>query len=197
LIVGDEIRRLKNSSSDPLFKAVFDGMQKGSLLNDGIVWAILARKIKETDMKNGFILDGFPRKLDQAFIMELSDFRYDLIVNLKQHEEVIIAKLLGRRVCISCGANYNVADIKFEGYNLPARKPKKNRICDCCGGKLESRKDDTKSTIKKRLKEYRDYTVPMEEYFQNGGKMVEFTTYAGVADYPKLLEIVKNRLGIV
>ena len=197
LIVGDEIRRLKSQTDSPILKSMFEGMQKGNLLNDGVVWAILAKKVRDTNMESGFILDGFPRKLDQAIIMELSDFHYDLIINLKQHEEVIIAKLLGRRVCTSCGANYNVADITYDGYNLPARKPKKPRVCDVCGGKLASRKDDTKSTIKKRLQEYKSHTVPMEEYYETSGKMIEFTAYGGVADYPKLLDIVKTRLSIV
>lgn len=186
---------MKSQNLNPAFQSLFDGMKKGELLNDGVVWAILNKKIKDTDMKTGFILDGFPRTFDQAVIMELSDFQYDLIVNLKQHEEVIIAKMLGRRICTSCGSNYNVADVIFEGYNLPPRKPKKVNICDNCGGKLAKRKDDTKKTIKNRLDEYNKHTVPMEKYFETKDKMIEFTPYAGVADYPKLLEIVKQRLG--
>lgn len=169
-------------------------MQKGALLNDGIVWAILTKKIRETDMNTGFILDGFPRTLDQAIIMELSGFQYDLIVNLKQHEVIIISKMLGRRICTSCGANYNVADVNFGGYNLPSRKPKKEKTCDKCGGKLAKRKDDTKKTIKNRLDEYHQHTVPMEDYFATTNKMIEFTPYAGVDDYPKLLDLIKQRL---
>ena len=171
-------------------------MNKGGLINDGIVWAILTKKLSEMDTTAGFLLDGYPRKMDQAIIMELSNFQYDLVINLKQHEEVIIAKLLGRRVCESCGANFNIAEVKFEGYNLPPRKPLKRGVCDVCQSKLSIRKDDSKKTIQKRLLEYKAHTLPLEEYFRNSGKLLEFVAYAGVSDFPKLLAEVKERLDI-
>ena len=148
------------------------------------------------DTKSGFLLDGYPRNLDQAIIMELCKFPYDLVINLKQHEDVIIAKLLGRRVCTGCGENFNVAEVNFSGYNLPPRKPKKRGICDCCGCKLSIRKDDSKRTIQKRLFEYKVHTLPLEEYFSKSGKLLDFTAYAGVADFPQLLQEVKLRLNI-
>lgn len=171
-------------------------MNKGSLLNDGVVWAILTQKLSEMDTKKGFLLDGFPRKLDQAIIMELCKFQYDLVVNLKQHEDVIIAKLLGRRVCSACGTNFNIAEVNLSGYHLPSRKPKKRGICDNCDSKLEIRKDDSKKSIQKRLFEYKVHTLPLEEYFSKSGKLLDFTAYAGVSDFPKLLEQVKERLRI-
>ncbi|OMJ81306.1 hypothetical protein SteCoe_18228 [Stentor coeruleus] len=194
--LGDEIRKISSENSNPFYQPIFDAMHKGALINDGIVWAILTKKVNSSNISEGFLLDGYPRKIEQALIMELCNFKYDLVINLKQHEEVIIAKMLGRRVCTSCGANFNIADIKFEGYSLPPRKPLKRGICDSCGGKLESRKDDTKKTISKRLFEYKVHTLPLEDYFAKTGKLYEFTAYAGVSDYPKLLEGVKERLEI-
>ena len=171
-------------------------MNKGSLLNDGIVWSILTQRIKELNISSGFLLDGYPRTIEQALIMELSNFEYDLVVNLKQHEDVIVAKLLGRRVCSSCGTNFNIAEIKHQGYNLPSKKPLKRGKCDSCNGKLVPRKDDSRRSIQKRLFEYKVHTLPLEEYFEKKDKILEFTAYGGIDDFPMLLSEIKLRLGI-
>ena len=169
-------------------------MNKGILLHDGIVWSILTQKFKELNTSSGYLLDGFPRRIEQAMMMELCNFEYNLVVNLKQHEDVIVAKLLGRRVCVDCGANFNIADVTHEGYNLPSRKPLKRGICDSCNGKLATRKDDSKRSIQKRLFEHKVHTLPLEEYFTSKGKLLDFTAYAGVSDFPKLLSEIKLRL---
>ena len=135
-------------------------MNKGSLLNDGIVWSILTQRIKELNISSGFLLDGYPR------------------------------------VCSSCGTNFNIAEIKHQGYNLPSKKPLKRGKCDSCNGKLVPRKDDSRRSIQKRLFEYKVHTLPLEEYFEKKDKILEFTAYGGIDDFPMLLSEIKLRLGI-
>lgn len=169
---------------------------KGTLINDGIAWAILSHTMSFTETSNGFIVDGYPRTLPEAEIMELSGFNYDCMISLTQHEDVILQKLLGRRVCEDCGTNFNVAEVKHEGYVLPARMPQLQGICDHCQGKLVKRADDSRRIIKRRQFEFKVKTAPLGEYFRNKGKMLEMDVYAGVNAFPILLEKVKERLGI-
>lgn len=195
--MGDEIRKiLAGHNSSPIYQAVFEVMNKGRLINDGIVWAVLNNKLSQLDTSSGFLLDGYPRNIEQALIMEICEFKYDIVVNLKQDEEVIITKLLGRRVCESCGTNFNIAEVNFNGYNLPPRKPIKENICDKCNGKLTVRKDDLRETIEKRLLDYKNYTLPLEDYFKKQNKLLDFTAFEGVSDYPKLLVQIKERLNM-
>lgn len=155
---------------------------------------VLQNKLKQTDTSNGFLIDGFPRNQVEAEMLELSKFEFDLIVNLKQHEDVILAKLKGRRVCQSCHANYNIADITHEGYLLPARLPKLKGKCDHCGDKLVKRTDDKLSIIKRRMFEFKVKTEPLENFYEERDKILSFTAYRGVDDYPKLLTEIKQRL---
>jgi adenylate kinase len=193
--MGDEIRKfVKEMPNLPFYNDLKAKMQAGQLINAGLAWAILERKLRSADTTKGFILDGFPRTRIDAEILSISGVKLDLVVNLKQSEEVVKAKLLGRRVCRGCGANYNVAEINFDGYQLPGRQPKAEGKCDLCHDKLMERADDTEETIAKRLKVYKDETAPLEEYYGEQGKLFDFVAYKGVDDYPNLLKQLRERL---
>ena len=117
-----------------------------------------------------------------------------LMVHIKQDEEVILAKLLGRRVCQNCGANFNVADVKTQGYHLPPQLPKVAGVCDHCGGKLGTRKDDTKRVIKRRMFEFNVKTLPLENFYGRKSRLLVYSAVQGVAGYPDFLEQVKTKL---
>ncbi|MDD5654088.1 MAG: adenylate kinase [Candidatus Omnitrophica bacterium] len=132
-------------------------MEKGELVPDTLVNDMLLARIKADDTKNGFILDGYPRNNAQAKILEdkldKSDGIY--VVYLQTSEPVVIQRLSGRRVCTKCGANFHLK-------NMP---PKKEGICDICGGALYQRPDDHEETIKRRLDVYLKETASVVDYY--------------------------------
>mmetsp|Transcript_19891 Transcript_19891/g.36703 ORF Transcript_19891/g.36703 Transcript_19891/m.36703 type:complete len:132 (-) Transcript_19891:294-689(-) len=127
--------------------------------------------------------------------MQLHHLDFDLAINLQQDERVIIEKVMGRRVCESCQAVYNLADVYNKGILLPAMNPATPGVCDKCQGNLVKRKDDSVRIIKKRLFEFKVKTAPVVERYRSLGKgVLDFEAVAGVADYPKLLEAVNRKL---
>src|SRR4030042_4406982 len=114
---------------------------EGKLVPDEIVLNLLKERLSKPDCRNGFILDGFPRSIEQARKLE-GITKVDLVVNLAISEEGIILRLSTRRVCRKCGAIYNIRNVK----------PKVEGVCDKCGGELYQRDDDKTETIRKRLK---------------------------------------------
>ncbi|MBP5751331.1 MAG: adenylate kinase [Treponema sp.] len=140
-------------------KAVIDA---GGLVSDEDTCALVEDRLKQDDCKKGFILDGFPRTIPQAEALEKikSDVQ---VVNFEVDNELIIARLSNRRVCKSCGANYNV---KF----MP---PKVEGKCDKCGGELYTRDDDKLESITNRLDVYRKQTEPLIGFYRERNKLTD------------------------
>lgn len=126
--------------------------------------------------------------------MDLHRLDFDLAVHLQQDERVILEKVMGRRVCEGCQAVYNLADVYNKGILLPAMKPLNQGVCDKCHGALVKRRDDNLRVVKKRLFEFKVKTEPVIERYNRVSKVLAFEAAAGVADYPKLLEMIKLRL---
>jgi len=157
------------STGDILRKAVADGtplgkeakviMDSGGLVSDKIVLGLVEERIKQPDCKAGFILDGFPRNTAQAEALDtiLSGMGMPLTVALNVDVDMndLLKRLTGRRTCKSCQQMYNI-------YFSP---PKKEGICDKCGGALFQRDDDKEETIKKRLDVYTNQTAPLIDYY--------------------------------
>ena len=158
---GDIFREnIKNETE--LGKKVKAITASGGLVSDDIVVALVEDRIKKDDCKNGFILDGFPRTIPQAEALEkiCPDVK---VVNFEVDNELIIARLSNRRVCKSCGANYNA---KF-------RPPKVEGKCDKCGGELFTRDDDKLEAITHRLDVYREQTEPLIGFYKKLGKITD------------------------
>ncbi|GBG30183.1 Adenylate kinase [Hondaea fermentalgiana] len=170
-------------------------MRRGALLPDELVLDIVRDKLEaQTAQGKGFLLDGFPRTVPQA--RALQDVApLDAVINLELvRDEFLIAKLLGRRSCRSCGASYNVADVfdEAEGVEMPALLPSNNSREKCpCGGDLGCREDDTEDTIRERLNVYKAQTFPLVEFYQERGLLEKFTIRKGLDDMPKLEAIVE------
>ena len=131
-------------------------LDKGGYVDDKLSSQLLIERLNESDAKNGFILDGFPRTLHQANI--LSDItQLDRVIYLVVDNETIINRLGGRIICNQCGSMYH----KF------SRPPKEENICDNCGGILFQREDDKKEVIKKRLQIYEEQTLPIIDYYKS------------------------------
>ena len=136
-------------------------MDAGQLVPDEVVIGIVKERLAEDDCKDGFILDGFPRTIPQAEALDKMGINIEYVVDIEVSDERIIDRLSGRRVCEECGRPYHLVNLK----------PKKEGICDACGGTLVQRKDDHIDTIKNRLEIYHKETEPLVEYYKNQGKL--------------------------
>ncbi|GAB4856753.1 hypothetical protein Ancab_014671 [Ancistrocladus abbreviatus] len=190
IATGDLVRH-ELSSSGPLSKQLAEIVNQGKLVCDEIIISLLSKRLEDGEAKgeSGFILDGFPRTIRQAEILEgVTDI--DLVVNLKLPEQALIEKCLGRRTCSQCGKNYNVASINIEGENgkpaiiMPPLLPPPH-----CASKLITRSDDTEVVVKERLRVYNEMSLPLEDFYRRRGKLLEFDLPGGIPEsWPKLLQ---------
>jgi adenylate kinase len=136
-------------------------MDQGELLPDDLVMEMVDRRLSEADVRaRGFILDGCPRTIAQAEMLEkmLEPDRLDLAIDIEVPTEQVLKRLAARRVCVDCGANYSVS-----------KPPIVNWTCDVCGGEVVQREDDTEEAIERRLALYDRQTTPLLEWYQNQG----------------------------
>ncbi len=141
-------------------------MQSGALVADEVVNAIVEERLSQPDAARGFILDGYPRTLEQAeHLAGWLERRQipEVVIHLAVDYNVIIARLTGRRVCPRCGTLYNIA----------SQPPKRDGLCDRDGTKLVIREDDRESVIRERLEAYEQQTRPVLDYFRASGHRVE------------------------
>ena len=134
-------------------------MDAGALVPDEVIIGILKERLAQPDCANGFILDGVPRTIAQAEAMEQAGISFDAVVAIEIPDEKIVARMGGRRVCENCGASYHIV-------NIP---PKKDGVCDVCGGKLVQRKDDNPETVRDRLAVYHKETEPLKGFYEARG----------------------------
>jgi adenylate kinase len=154
IAMGDIFR--ENLKADTaLGKKVKSYVEKGLLVPDGIVIDVLKQRLNEVPKGKGFILDGYPRTLDQAETLE-GIAKVDVILLQMVPDWIIIERLSSRRICKSCGAVYNVRFLK----------PKVEGVCDKCGGSLYQRSDDTPEVIKRRLQVYQEQTSPLLQHYK-------------------------------
>ena len=136
-------------------------MDKGLLVPDELVVSIVKDRLTEEDCKNGFLLDGFPRTIEQAEALgkELKELgiNLDKVVNIYADKEILVERAIGRRICRSCGATYH---IKFN-------PSKEENVCDVDGGELYQRDDDNEETVTTRIEVYQEQTRPLIEYYKD------------------------------
>ena len=198
LSTGEFLRKAihNNDNNNPHYKEIAEKINKGELIDDDFMFNIVKQLLQTDEYKNGAILDGFPRNVNQCVLME-SFKKFDLVLNIQLNEDVLVKKLLGRRVCKGCGKGYNVCEIKENGYDMEPLLPKKNKDkCDECNSDLYVRDDDKEDIIRKRLDIYNKKTQVLEEYFDRQGVLVSMELKKGVKDYPLLREVVRDRLKI-
>lgn len=159
---GDILRGNIKSGTE-LGKKAKDYMDKGLLVPDELVVSIVKDRLLEDDCKEGFLLDGFPRTLNQGNALDKDliemGLKLDKVVNIDVASEVLIKRVTGRRVCKDCGATYHIE------FNLP----KKEDACDICDGELLQRVDDKKETVEKRIQVYHEQTEPLIDYYTEKG----------------------------
>jgi adenylate kinase len=172
---GDMLREAIKKR-DPVGLEAKGYIDKGDLVPDDVIIRMVTERLSQPDCKNGFLLDGFPRNLDQgtALAATLDELRspLDVVVYMKVPEDVVVRRLSGRRICRNCGDNYHVI-------NLP---PKKEGVCDKCGGPLYQRPDDTPETIRNRLAVYLEQTADLITYYKDAGILAEIPGDKSVED---------------
>lgn len=181
---GDIFRaNIKNGTE--LGKEAKGYMDKGLLVPDELTVRILLDRVAKDDCKDGYILDGFPRNIPQAEVLDeeltkLGD-KIDAAIDIEVPDESIIKRMSGRRACVSCGATYHIE-------NVP---PKKEGICDKCGEELILRDDDREETVKNRLKVYHEQTQPLIDYY---GKKGVLKTLDGTKDMMEVFQEITEIL---
>jgi len=154
IAMGDIFREIMKENTE-LGKKVKGYVEKGLLVPDDIVIEVLQQRLAKIPKGKGFILDGYPRTLEQAEILE-EIAKIDVILLLMVPDWIIIGRLSSRRICKNCG----------EVYNIRFLKPKVENVCDKCGGPLYQRSDDNPEVIKKRIQVYKEQTRPILQFFK-------------------------------
>ena len=161
-------------------------MDKGLLVPDELTVKILLDRVAKDDCMKGYVLDGFPRTIPQAEVLdkalsELGD-KIDYAINVEVPDENIIKRMGGRRACLSCGATYHIEHIP----------PKKEGICDVCGKELVLRDDDKPETVKNRLNVYHEQTQPLIDFYSEKGVL---KTVDGTVDMKDVFAAIVAILG--
>ena len=182
---GDIFRaNIKNGTE--LGKEAKGYMDKGLLVPDELTVRLLLDRVAQEDCVNGYVLDGFPRTIPQAEVLDEKltelDEKVDYAVNVDVPDENIINRMSGRRACLNCGATYHIV-------NIP---PKKEGICDVCGSELVLRDDDQPETVKNRLKVYHEQTQPLIEYYTGKGVL---RTVDGTLPMEEVFDAIVKILG--
>ena len=163
---GDLLRDVSREESE-LGKKVSNMLKNGELVTDEIVFELLENRLSKEDTLNGYILDGFPRTLEQAYkydeILKKLNKDLGIVAVLNTEYETLKKRIVGRVLCSDCGSIYNT----LTGVNTP----KVENICDKCGGSLYKRSDDNEESFKTRYETYLEKTKPLIEFYQEKGNL--------------------------
>lgn len=161
-------------------------MDKGQLVPDELTVRILLDRVAKDDCKNGYVLDGFPRTIPQAEVLDKAlterNDKIDYAINVEVPDENIINRMSGRRACLGCGATYHIVHIP----------PKQEGVCDKCGQNLVLRDDDKPETVKNRLQVYHEQTQPLIDFYEKKGVL---RTVDGTVDMQDVFGAITKILG--
>lgn len=184
---GDILRKAV-AEKTPLGREAAQYIDRGALVPDDVIVKLVAERLKGKGCEKGFILDGFPRTIPQAKSLDaiLEEMRLSLnrVLSVQVPREVIIERLAGRRSCKNCGA---LAHMVFD-------PPKKEGVCDRCGGELYQRRDDEEKTVAHRLEVYENQTAPLVDYYSKRKLLREID---GVGAVDEIRDRVRRALGDV
>lgn len=161
-------------------------MDQGLLVPDELTVKILLDRVAKDDCEKGYVLDGFPRNISQAEVLEealanIGD-KIDFAIDVDVPDENIVRRMSGRRACLSCGATYHIEHVP----------PKMEGICDRCGKELVLRDDDKAETVKKRLNVYHEQTQPLIEFYEKKGVL---KSVDGTVDMQDVFAAIVSILG--
>ena len=182
---GDMLRAALKEGT-PLGLEAKKYMDAGGLVPDSVVIGLVKERIQKPDAGGGYMLDGFPRTVPQAQeldnILGAAGQKIDHVVSVEVPNSELIGRLTGRRTCRACGA----------GFHVMFDPPKKEGVCDKCGGELYQRSDDNEVTVKSRLETYEAQTKPLIDYYEQQGKLRRID---GVGKMDDILQRIQKVLG--
>lgn len=169
-----DIFRKNISEGTRLGKKAKEYMDKGELVPDSLVIEIATDRLSQDDCRDGFLLDGFPRTVEQAVALDAflreKGKKIDYVLDIDVAKEELMERLIGRRVCKSCGKTYHIV-------NMP---PKTDNVCDKCNGELMQRADDTADTVENRIEVYNRQTKPLLDYYDKLGNIAHLDGSIGL-----------------
>ena len=152
-------------------------MDRGELVPDDVVVWIVKQHLESDSCKDGFLLDGFPRTIEQAKALRELGVKIDAVLAIEVDDEKIVERMSGRRVCPGCGASYN---LKYNPPKVPGR-------CDRCSAELQIRSDDNPETVRTRLATYYRQTEPVKKYYKEQGLLISVDGNYGIENTSKKL----------
>lgn len=176
-ISSGDILREEARKGTALGKKIKAYMNRGDLVPDEVVMEIVKQRLLRPDCRNGFILDGFPRTIAQAEYVE-KIAKIDLVLNLSASKKELIERMAGRLTCRECG----------EIYHSKSSPPKKDGICDRCGGGLYQREDQKAEVVERRIEVYERQTKPLISYYKNKGILANIDAKGGKDEVAKNVE---------
>ncbi len=169
-----DILRANIKAGTELGKLAKSYIDKGALVPDEVIIKVMQARLAEEDCKNGYLLDGFPRTIEQAKALD-GITEVTLAINIAVDGDAVVARIAGRRMCV-CGESYHVSTHPSD-------------VCDKCGAKLYQRDDDKEETVKSRLEVYEKQTAPLIEYYSAKGVLRDVDGMKDVAEVTE--EIIK------
>lgn len=184
---GDILREISKEDSE-IGEYVRETLASGQLVKDEITYQLVEDRLKKDDCKEGYIIDGFPRNLEQAYkydeILNRLGYEVGNVILLNIDKKTLEKRITGRRLCESCGAIYNIND--------PKNTPKQESVCDVCGGKLYQRSDDNLESFQTRYQTYEEKTAPIIEHYRKQNVLKEVNGDDTVENiFKKIEEIIK------
>jgi adenylate kinase len=177
------------AEATPLGREAKGYMDRGALVPDDVIIAMIAERLRRPDAQSGFLLDGFPRTIPQAEGLErlLKDLGQPLerVIYFDVAEPELLRRLTGRRVCRACGHSFHVV----------SNPPRRDGVCDVCGGELYQRADDSEATVRNRLRVYREQTAPLLEWYTGKGLLATVQGEGSIEDIGRRVQDALRRHG--
>ncbi|MFF4549098.1 adenylate kinase [Streptomyces sp. NPDC001435] len=183
-----DLFRANISQQTELGKLAKSFMDAGNLVPDEVTIAMAKDRMEQPDAENGFLLDGFPRNVSQAEaldeLLKTEGIRLDAVLDLEVPEEEVVKRIAGRRICRKDSSHV---------FHVTYSQPKKEGVCDVCGGELYQRDDDSEDTVRKRLEVYHTQTEPIIDYYKAQGLVVTISSLGPVDEITqRALEALKR-----
>ncbi len=185
---GDILRTVANEDSE-MGSYIREIISTGSLVRDDIMYDLLEERLAKTDCKQGYILDGFPRNVEQAQkydeILKRLNQTLGYVIVLDIDEKILEKRITGRRICENCGAVYNL--------NSENEKPQQESTCDNCQGRLKQRNDDNIESFKNRYQLYLEKTKPLLDYYNEKGVLYTINGEGAVEEvHQRIVNVLKG-----
>ena len=185
---GDILREISKEDSE-IGNYVYETLSSGQLVKDEITYQLIEDRLKKEDCRNGFIIDGFPRNLDQAYeydkILDKLGYEVGNVILINIDKKTLEKRITGRRLCENCKTIYNINDEN--------NSPKVESVCDNCGGKLYQRSDDNLEAFQTRYAMYQEKTEPIIDHYRKQNVLKEIDGEDSVENIFKKIDEILNK----